>query len=73
MQFNRLWMYSRKEMEVCHGFISVLLGFTVGWNALWICLVEYPFSLKFYGMSPLFRGQFCQKYPLSYVQEWRGH
>jgi len=46
MQFDRLWMYSRKAMEVCHGFISMLLGFILGWNALWICLDEYPFSFK---------------------------
>jgi hypothetical protein len=30
------------------GLAAVSLGLPLGWNALWICLVEYPFFLKIF-------------------------
>jgi hypothetical protein len=39
-----LCIYGKKALEVCCGFVSVLLGLLLGWNDVYISLEKYPFS-----------------------------
>jgi hypothetical protein len=42
----RLCSCDGRSVLIGFNFGTVLLDLPVGWSAMWICLGEYPFSLK---------------------------
>jgi hypothetical protein len=37
MCFDKLWIHSENAVETCLVFFSVLLGLSIGWNAVCVC------------------------------------